>query len=201
MVYKAVVLPSLLYGSESWTLYRGQIRILERFHIKSLQLLLGISWKDKIPHSEILKRTDCTSIEYLLNRAQLRWVGHVVRMPRSRIPKQLLYGELTEGKRSVGGQLLRFKDTLKRSMKECYLDPSKLEELAEDRPLWRSEVKSGLQRFEEDRHLKLQERREKRHRVSNPVLQAATTLICPFCDRAFSHHIGLLSHMKHKHPF
>ena len=200
MVYKAVVLPSLLYGSESWTLYRGQIRILERFHIKSLQLLLGISWKDKIPHSEILKRTDCTSIEYLLNRAQLRWVGHVVRMPRSRIPKQLLYGELTEGKRSAGGQLLRFKDTLKRSMKACYAEPSKLEELAGNRPLWRSEVKSGLQRFEEDRHLKLQERREKRHRASNPVLHAATTLFCTICDRPFSHRLGLHSHMRNIHP-
>merc|ERR1711888_448027 len=85
-------------------------------------------------------------------------------------------------------------------MKECYLDPSKLEELAEDRPLWRSKAKSGLQRFEEDRHLKLQERREKRHRAPNPVLHAATTLICAVCDQAFSHRLGLHSHMRNIHP-
>ena len=31
-VYRAVVLPTLLYGSETWTLYRHQIRQLEKFH-------------------------------------------------------------------------------------------------------------------------------------------------------------------------
>ncbi|WP_293703670.1 hypothetical protein, partial [Thiolapillus sp.] len=31
-VYRAVVVPTLLYGAETWVLYRKQIRLLEQFH-------------------------------------------------------------------------------------------------------------------------------------------------------------------------
>ncbi len=37
-------------------------------------------------------------------------------MSDDRLPKQLLYGELCYGKRSVGGQKKRFKDTLKKTL-------------------------------------------------------------------------------------
>ena len=37
-------------------------------------------------------------------------------MSDDRLPKQLLYGELCYGKRSLGGQKKRFKDTLKKTL-------------------------------------------------------------------------------------
>ena len=47
----------------------------------------------------------------------LHWAGHVVRMKDPCLPKKLFDGELSQGKRSQGGQKKRFKDTLKVSMK------------------------------------------------------------------------------------
>jgi len=47
----------------------------------------------------------------LLRQRRLRWLGHVHRMKDGRIPKDLLYGELAEGKRPTGRPLLRYKDT------------------------------------------------------------------------------------------
>ena len=62
-VYYAVVLSALLYGSETWTFYRRQIKTLENFHLNSLNKILGITWRDKVPHTEVLKRIDCVSLE------------------------------------------------------------------------------------------------------------------------------------------
>ena len=47
-VYNAVVLPSLLYGCEMWTLYRRHIKKLELFHMQALRSILGIRWQDHI---------------------------------------------------------------------------------------------------------------------------------------------------------
>ena len=41
-VYRAVVLSTLLYGSESWVTYRSHIRLLERFHQRCLRTILNI---------------------------------------------------------------------------------------------------------------------------------------------------------------
>ena len=41
-VYRAVDVPTLLNGAETWVLYRKQIRPLERFHQRCLRSILGI---------------------------------------------------------------------------------------------------------------------------------------------------------------
>ena len=195
MVYQAVCISSLLYCSESWTLYRRQTKLLERYHISSLQKILGITWRDKIPHRRILERTKCPSLEYLLKRNQLRWIGHVVRMPDSRLPKQLLYGELSSGRRSAGGQLKRYKDATKATMKACHIPANELEELVQDRSAWRSTVSAGLRRFEEERNAWLDTRREKRHE-RRTVPNNTNALPCPECGRMFAARIGLHSHLR-----
>ena len=65
---------------------------------------MSVTWRDKITNSEILRRTGSVSLECNISRRQLRWLGHVTRMEDSRLPEQLLYSEIREGERSVGGQ-------------------------------------------------------------------------------------------------
>ena len=67
MVYQAVCLSSLLYCSESWTVYRRQVKLLERFHISSLQRILGVSRRDRILHRTVLEKANCVSIECIIN--------------------------------------------------------------------------------------------------------------------------------------
>ena len=57
------------------------------------------------------------SIHALLQKAQLRLAGHVARMPGSRLPKQLLNGELKDGKLWRGCPKKHYKDYLKTSLK------------------------------------------------------------------------------------
>ena len=117
-VYKAVVLPTLLYACETWTVYQGHAKKLNHFHLSCLRKLLKIRWQDRIPDTEVLKKANMQSVHTLLKLGQLRWTGHVTRMPDERLPKKVLYGELQEGKRSHGGQKKRYEDTLKASLKD-----------------------------------------------------------------------------------
>ena len=103
-VYKAVVVPTLLYGSETWTVYSRHANKLNHFHTVILRKFLNIKWQDKIPDTEVLTKADLPGIHSILIKAQLRWAGHVVRMPDYRLPKQLFYRELQTGKRSQDGQ-------------------------------------------------------------------------------------------------
>ena len=122
-VYNAVVLSSLLYGSESWTLYRRQLKSLEKFHMTCLRRLLRVTWRDKVPNTMVLKRTNSRSLENMLYQSQLRWLGHVIRMKDDRLPKQLLYGELSLGSRAVGAPAKRFRDSALKTLKDCQIKP------------------------------------------------------------------------------
>ena len=118
LVYQACVLTTLLYGSETWTLYACQEKRLNSFHMRCLRRILGIKWQDKTTHTEVLYRTEQTSLYPILRRRRLRWLGHVKRMDATRIPKQILYGELLQGKRGTVPPKLRYKDDSKRTLKD-----------------------------------------------------------------------------------
>ena len=56
-------------------------------------------------------------------KAQLQWVGHVVRMDDTRLPKIVFFSELARtGARNIGRPLKRFKDGLKASL-DCAAFP------------------------------------------------------------------------------
>lgn len=48
-VYRAVVILSLLYGCESWTLYQRDIKQLEKFHIHTICSIFDIYWQGLSP--------------------------------------------------------------------------------------------------------------------------------------------------------
>jgi hypothetical protein len=131
-VYKSVTLKTLLYGCESWVLYRKHINQLEVFQQRFLRNLLKIKWQDHIRNSDVLQRAKCKSIEELITMAQLRWVGHLLRMQDNRLPKCVLYSELEHGARSKGGPKKRFKDSLKVVMENLNIGQD-WEQLTQDR--------------------------------------------------------------------
>ena len=70
-------------------------------------------------------------------------------MDDGRIPKDLLYGELAQGKRPTGRPQLRYKDACKRDLKALGIDINGWEILASERSAWRQAVQEGLSEFEE----------------------------------------------------
>ena len=161
-VYRATVLTSLLYGCETWTLSSKQIDRLEKFHLSTLRKIARIRWFHKVTNYEVLSRCKIKSLKSMLDKAKLRWLGHVIRMEDSRIPKALLYGRLAAGIPRRGNHNT-YLNTVKCTLKECVIPCSNLSELASERDEWRETVSEGVNKAEKARINNLIEKRMRRN--------------------------------------
>jgi len=161
-----------------------------------LRRLLSIKWQDKVPDTEVLQRSKLTSIYPILQRSQVRWAGHICRMQDTRLPMQLLYGELSSGKRSTGGQRKRFKDSLKASLKTLDINTDSWENLAQDRSFWRAATTKGSKKAEETRLSECTRKRNIRKMRAASTTTTAAEHMCPTCGRYFRARIGLISHLR-----
>ena len=91
-IYISVVLPTLLYACKTWTVYQRHAKRLNHFHTSCLRKLLKTKWQDRIPDTEVLKRAGMQSVHTHQKLAQVRWTGHVTRMPDESLPNKILYG-------------------------------------------------------------------------------------------------------------
>ena len=72
VVYNACVVSTLMYGSETWTTYARQEKRLNSFHLRSHRRILGMSWQDRVPNTEVLSRANLPSMFTLLRQRRLR---------------------------------------------------------------------------------------------------------------------------------
>ena len=194
-VYNAVVISTILYGCETWVPYRRHIRLLESFHIRRLQLSLGLRWWHKVTHSEIRSRAGIPIIGSMLLHRQLRWLGHVIRMPHSRLPLCVLYGQLRLGRRSVGGQKKCFVEKL--ILKKCNIPFSRLETLASKTATWRSTCVLECHTLTMNTIvLQLSDAVADISMLQCSAHFPDSDYQCPLCGRQCYSRIGLLSHSK-----
>ena len=96
---------TLLYACETWVTYKRHLQLLERFHQRCLRKILHITWEDRQTNISVLEESKISGVEAMILQHQLRWTGHVVRMPDDHLPKQLLYSRHKNG--NAGGQQKR----------------------------------------------------------------------------------------------
>ena len=80
-------------------------------------------------------------------------------------PKQVLYGELCEGQRSVGCQWKRAKDNLNCTFKNYNIQPETIDEIAEDQETNYAACHSELEQFRDNYETEAQY-----HRVESGIL-------------------------------
>ena len=97
----------------------------------------------------------------MIDKAKLRWTGHVVRMKDHRIPKALLYGRLATGAPKRGNHNT-YINSVKSTLRECGISCARLEKLASNRNSWRDTVRTGIARAEKNRIDRLIAKRQKR---------------------------------------
>nr|VZI28997.1 unnamed protein product [Spirometra erinaceieuropaei] len=166
-MYKAVILPTLMYGAETWTVYTKQARRLNHCHLSCLRRILRLKWQDRIPDTDVLEQTGILSIYTMLRQMQLRWSGHLVRMDNERLPKRLLR------RRRDGFSPPRWSNSSMQGHSEVLPEASanKPDQLgrARPRPTWRRKVKTGAAIYEADRIAAAKVKREARKSQLRPV--------------------------------
>ncbi len=74
-VYRAVVMTTLLYACESWTINSRHAKALNHFHVTCLRRFMNIKWQDRIPDTDVLVRAYLPLIFTLLKRHKLNGSG------------------------------------------------------------------------------------------------------------------------------
>ncbi|KAJ8389084.1 hypothetical protein AAFF_G00122900 [Aldrovandia affinis] len=160
-----------------------------------------ITWEDRHTNTSVLEEANIPAITAAIAQHQLRWTGHVIRMPDSRLPKQVLYSQLLTGQRALGGQKKRYKDNIKANIKKCHIDPKTWEDTATNRATWRKLVSEGAALYNNDLRRAAEDKRKlRKERVSTKKAQSqpttTTTHPCPHCTKICGYRIGLFAHLK-----
>ena len=109
---------------------RSQVQASE---MRFLRRIEGVTLFNKVRSSEIRKSLNIEPLLLRIERSQLRWFGHVSRMPQERLPKQALLAE-ANGRRPVGRARTRWTDYIEDfGWNRLGLHPSKMTEVMEDR--------------------------------------------------------------------
>jgi len=119
-------------------------------------------------------------------------------MPDNRLPKQLLFGQLTHGVRPASGPKLRFKDIIKHNIKASGTTTNSWEQAAMERSKYCTFLHSGAMLAEATRAERVKEKRRRRKDCTSPEA-GDPALTCPHCGRQFTAQIGLFAHLKWKH--
>lgn len=136
-LYKSLVLSTLLYGCESWTLTADTERRIQAFENKSYRRMLHISYREHRTNDYVRQLVTTLAGEQepvisAVKRRKMAWYGHVTR--HTSLSNTILQGTV-EGKRRRGRQRKCWMDNIK-EWTECRFQT--LLRTAKDRERWRS---------------------------------------------------------------
>ncbi|CAK1596166.1 unnamed protein product [Parnassius mnemosyne] len=156
-IHNAVLVPTLLYGSETWVCQKKHKSKLNAVEMRSLRKMCGVTMADRKRNEEIrnmagLKDDLITKID----KGVLRWFEHVERMSEDQMVKKI-YSAKVNIKRCRGRPRLTFEDHVSKLLEEGRVKSTRIprracmkkimnlkeaQEVCKDRDTWRS-VLSG----------------------------------------------------------
>ena len=135
VVYNTVFKPILTYGSESWVLTQRQKSKIQAVEMKFLRGVRGVTKRDKMRNDRIREDLKIEPIMKSIERQQLKWFGHVVRMEETRQVKKVWQAR-TARKRNRGRPTRTWDSVVANNLKERGLTWKEAEKLAKNKKTW-----------------------------------------------------------------
>ena len=105
---KAMVFPVVMYGCESWTMKKAESRRSDAFELWCWRRLQRVPWTARRSNQSILKISPGCSLEGLMLKPKLQYLGHLMQRVDS-LEKTLMLGGIG-GRRRRGQQRMRWLD-------------------------------------------------------------------------------------------
>ena len=112
---KAMVVPVVMYGCQSWTIKKAEHQRIDAFELWCCRRLLRVPWTARRSNQSILKEiSPGCSLEGLMLKLKLQYFGHLMRRADS-FQKTLMLAKI-EGRRRRGRQRMRWLESITNSM-------------------------------------------------------------------------------------
>ena len=112
-IYRTIILPTVLYGRETWSLTLREECRLRMFENRVLRRVFGPKRDEvtgewgKLHTGELSDRYSLPNIVRVVKSRRMRWAGHVVHVGEGRGVHRVLVGK-PEGKRPLGSPRRRW---------------------------------------------------------------------------------------------
>ncbi|KAK3524458.1 hypothetical protein QTP70_029309 [Hemibagrus guttatus] len=137
-IYQSIYVPTLTYGHELWVMTERVRSRTQAAEMSFLRRVAGRSLRDRVRSSVTREELEVEPLLLHIERGQLRWLGHLFRMPPGRLPGEVFWACPT-GKRPRGRPRTRWRDYVFRlAWERLGVPPEELEEVSGDREVWAS---------------------------------------------------------------
>nr|XP_054599772.1 uncharacterized protein LOC129164266 [Nothobranchius furzeri] len=140
-IYRSIYVPTLTYGHELWVVTDRMRSRIQAAEMSFLRRVAGLSLRDRVRSSVIREGLGVDPLLLHIERSQLRWLGHLVRMPPGRLPGEVFRAGPT-GRRPKGRPRTRWRDYAFHLARERLgIPPEELAQVAGEREVWASRLR------------------------------------------------------------
>ena len=137
-IYRSIYVPTLTYGHELWVMTERTRSRIQAAEMSFLRRVAGRSLRDRVRSSVTREELRVEPLLLHIERGQLRWLGHLFRMPPGRLPGEVFRARPT-GRRPRGRPRTRWRDYVSRlAWERLGVPPEELEEVSREREVWAS---------------------------------------------------------------